>query len=285
MTLLDSAEAPTSYALVSIGAGNRLFSLRNNQLNAKQSTTATLVYSPALGYYHKSGLSLAVGASLLNDAEKGFGVNQFSISPAYNVVGNDHIDAGLSYTHYLVKDKFSTYSSPVQHDLYGTFAYKKPWVQPGLALGYSTGEYKQVRSKDTVINNIRRYFYDSITNHLEVFSVILNASHRFTFQQLFTKNDGLQITTSMMLNMGSSNTIINRKTNAPNLLAFLNRRGRVKRELTSSFRAESIGFSADALYAIGNFSFSPQVYLDYYLPESDEKRFTQVFTLTASYSF
>ncbi len=37
--------------------------------------------------------------------------------------------------------------------------------------------------------------------------------------------------------------------------------------------------------SIGNFSFAPQLYLDYYLPKTDEKRFTQVFTFTFGYNF
>src|SRR5829696_5103072 len=65
MGLLDSAYKPTSYVFVNLGIGNRLFSIRNNALNAKQSVTSTVIYTPSLGYYHKTGFSIIGGASLL----------------------------------------------------------------------------------------------------------------------------------------------------------------------------------------------------------------------------
>ena len=105
MNLLDSADRPTSYAFVNIGIGNRLFSIRNNALNAKQNTTNTVIYSPSVGYFHKSGFSISAATNLLNDGV-GFGANQFSLTPAFDLAGNKNIDIGLSYTHYFVKDKY-----------------------------------------------------------------------------------------------------------------------------------------------------------------------------------
>ena len=76
--LLDSADVSTSYGLVSVGIGNRLFSLHNNTLNAKQSGTSTLVFTPTAGYFHKSGFSLSAGANLLQQKGKGFGASQYT---------------------------------------------------------------------------------------------------------------------------------------------------------------------------------------------------------------
>ena len=103
MNLLDSADRPTSYAFVNFGIGNRLFSIRNNALNAKQNTTNTVIYSPSVGYFHKSGFSISAATNLLNDGV-GFGANQFSVTPAFDLSGNKNIDIGLSYSHYFVKD-------------------------------------------------------------------------------------------------------------------------------------------------------------------------------------
>ena len=70
MSLLDSADAPISYTSITAGIGNRLFSIRNNALNSKESSTNTIIYSASAGYFHKSGLSLTAGVNMLNDINK-----------------------------------------------------------------------------------------------------------------------------------------------------------------------------------------------------------------------
>ena len=285
MNLLDSTDAPASYVSITTSIGNRLFSLHNNQLNAKQSTTATIVYNPSIGYFHKSGLSLSAGAYLLNDEVKGFGASQYSVTPAFDMAGSDQFSLGLSYTRYFVKDKYSAYSSPIQNDFYASFSYNKPWIEPGIALGYSTGEYKQSIIKDTSINNIRRILYDSASFRISAFSLMLSASHRFDWNNVLKKEDGFAIAPSILLNFGSSTTNITHNTNAPNLLKLLTRKGKVRRQFNNKFQAESVGLNIDFNYVAGNFSVNPQLYLDYYLPSTTEQRFTQVFTLSLGYSF
>ncbi len=285
MNLMDSANKPYSYTIISVAAGNRLFSLNNNRLNAKQETSNTMVYNPSVGYYHKSGLSLSAGASLLKNVQNGFGVNQYSITPAYDLIGDSSFNVGISYTHNFVKDKFSSYSSPIQDDWYAAVSYKKTWLEPGIAFGYSTGEYKQLKTKDTVINNIKRTYYDSATFALKSFSLMLSASHNFGWEQVFSKKDEISFTPSVMLNMGSSTTNITHKTNAQALINFLNKRGKLPRLLSNSFQAESLGLNLDATYTINNFSIEPQLYFDYYLPKSDSNKFSQIFTVTVSYTF
>jgi hypothetical protein len=55
----------------------------------------------------------------------------------------------------------------------------------------------------------------------------------------------------------------------------------------TSFALQSVGLSADLRYMIGNFTFEPQVYFDYYLPAIDGviKRFSQVFSFNVGYTF
>ncbi len=284
-SMLDSVDKPTSYATVSMAIGNRLFSERNNTVNAKQGTNTTTVLTPGIGYYHKSGFNVNALAYLLNDASKGFTAPQYSITAAFDLPENENFSTGLSYTKYFVKDKFSAYASPIQNDLYGYFNYKKYWLEPGIAIGYSTGEYKQLITKDTVINNRRRFLYDSITNNLKAFSVLLSVSHNFEWYKVFTKNDAIQCTPSLMLNVGSSNTAITHNSNATFLLNLLNKKGKLRRSQNTPFQAESIGLNIDVNYLIGKFSFQPQLYLDYYLPNTDTERFSQVFTFNVGYSF
>jgi hypothetical protein len=277
MDLLSSSEKPSSYFAASIGIGKRLFNVRNNALNAKQSTINKFIYSPTMGYYHKTGISLSTSANLLNDSITGFGINQYSISPGYQLDENENIYFAFIYTHYFVDNIFSPYTSPLQDDFYASVMYKKTWVQPGLALGYSAGEYGEVKRLDTL--------YDSVTNNLRVFSFIISASHDFTWDAIFCKKDGLIFNPILMLNAGQSKIGIHHNTNATNLLNFLSKRGRLPKFKSTPFEIGSVGLNLNLLYGIGKFALQPQAYFDYYLQETDERRFTNVFTLNVSYSF
>jgi len=170
---------PISYASVELGIGNRLFSLRNNRINSKQSITKTIVYTPSINYYHKTGLYVSAGANLLRDSTNKFGTNQYSLTGGYSLVGNKHWNVGISFSKYFVKNTYSPYSSPIQNDLYLSLGYKKLWLQPSIAFGYSSGKYNQARRKDTTTNNIKRLLYDSATFHLKSLSYIMSFNHDF----------------------------------------------------------------------------------------------------------
>ena len=283
MNLLDSVEKPRSYALVNIGIGNKLFSVRNNALNAKQNVSGTMIYSPMLAYYHKTGLSISAAANLLNDG-KSFGVNQYSITPAFDLSNNKNIGLGISYTHYFVADKYSPFSSPVQDDFFASFVYKKTWLRPGISLGYSTGEYNEAFYKDTVINGVTRHRYDSVTYKLNAFSLMATASHEFSWYGLLNNRDGLAFTPTVIANAGSGNTNIFHNTNAA-LLIFLLRKGKLPKLQTSKFEMQSLGLNIDINYTIGKLILNPQLYMDYYLPATDDERFSQLFTFNMAYIF
>jgi hypothetical protein len=283
--LLHPDESPISYATIEVGIGNRLFNVRNKSLNAKQTTTGTLVYTPTLSYFHKSGFSIAASANLLNDMGKGFGVSQVGLSPGYDYSDNKNFSTGIAYTRYFVKDLYSPYAIPVQNDLYGYFSYKKYWLETGLALDYAAGVYKQVKTKDSIANNTRRKFYDSASFNIKTFSMIFSVGHNFEWNGLLNDDDGLNFTPTVMLNFGSSKTNITHNTNASRLLNFLNKKGRLPKIQTSSFAAESIGLNLNLGYSIGKFSFQPQLYFDYYLPQLDVNKLSTLFTFTAAYSF
>lgn len=114
---------------------------------------------------------------------------------------------------------------------------------------------------------------------------MLSAGHRFDWQNVFKKADGFELSPSLLLNFGSSTTNIAHKTNAPNLLKLLTKKGKLRRQISNNFQAESLGLNIDCSYTVGKLSINPQMYFDYYLPSSTEQKFTQVFTLSVGYSF
>jgi hypothetical protein len=115
--------------------------------------------------------------------------------------------------------------------------------------------------------------------------MLFSVSHHFEWMDIFKKNDGLLFTPSVVLNLGSYNINVTHKTNAPLLLNRLIKKERLPKLVTSNFRAESLGLNLDLHYSIGDFSFSPEVYLDYYLPKSDFDKFTQSYTFSVGYIF
>ena len=147
MKLLSAEDKPTSYFYAGIGLGNRLYNANNKALNANNGKASVKVYSPAISYFNKTGFGISAGANLHKD-QNAFGFNQYSISPSFNLTGNKNFSLGISFTHYFIKDKYSEFSSSVQNDLYGSFGYKKFWLQPAIALGYSSGGYGEAKNKE-----------------------------------------------------------------------------------------------------------------------------------------
>ncbi|CAN5777162.1 hypothetical protein BH11BAC3_BH11BAC3_37070 [soil metagenome] len=283
MDLLGTEDKPSSYAFVNLGIGNRLFSMRNNSLNARQNSVNTIIYTPTVGYFHKSGISITAGANFLNDGIN-FGAKQYSITPAFDFSGNKRWDVGISYTHYFVQDKFSPFSSPFQDDIYGSVKYKKTWIQPGISIGYSAGSYNEALEKDTIINGRIKRRYDSITYKLNAFSVVLSAGHQFIWYNAFGKNDALTFTPTLMANAGSAATSVTHNSNVA-LINFFIRKGRIPKLQTDKFEMQSLAINLDLTYTIGKFTFEPQLYLDYYLPETNASKFSQVFAFNVGYSF
>ena len=289
--LLGKEEKSVSYFYASVGLGNRLYSVKNKALNANQGNAAVTLYSPSISYFNKTGFGISAGANLLNDTKQ-FGVNQYSVSPSFDLVGNKNISLGISFTHYFVKDKYSTFSSSVQNDLFTSFDYKKSWLQPGIALGFSSGEYGEAKNKDSIIGGVMRHFYDTLNYTSNSFYTMLSVQHQFDWYSIFNKSDELSFTPSLILNAGSGSATTTHLTNVPppgpggdEVFRALNRKGRAPRVQSSKFQMQSIGLNLDLSYSIGNFNIEPQLYLDYYVRSTNTKKTTAIFMLNLGYTF
>jgi len=111
--------------------------------------------------------------------------------------------------------------------------------------------------------------------------------HQFLWYEVLDQSDGLSLTPTLMVNMGSGKTAISHNTNAINLFRILNRRGKIDKLLESDFAVQSIGLNIDMRYMIGKFYLQPQLYFDYYIPALDpvSKRFSKLFTVNIGYTF
>ena len=274
------------------GIGNKVFSTHNNSLNAQQ-TDKAIVFTPFIGYYHKSGLSLTATGYLLNSSGNS-GLLQYAINPAYDYY-DDNISSTVSYTHYFVTSNYNTALTPVQNDFYASMNAKKGWLQPGFQIGYAAGTYKEITPVDTTVRtagiNTHYQFIDTASIKQSSFSLTGTLQHTFNFSKVISGDDLLSFTPQFLLNFGSGKYSVNQSSSGS--YSFLVKRKRAKKNFrntnqqssNSPFKAESIGLNLEGGYSIGKFEIEPDIYFDYYLPKTNAKKLTTVFTINFSYNF
>jgi hypothetical protein len=284
-------EQKKSYVDVNIGMGNRIFSIKNNALNAGQAQTNKIFYTPSVGYYHKNGFAVTVSGYLASDDGE-VKMYQYAFSPSYTY-SNKKITAGISYTRFIEGSEASFDVNPFKNDFYASALYKKSWVQPGIALGFSFG--KQESYYDTAfwytppLQSARIiHVRDTITTRLSGLSLTLSATHQWAFYELLNKKDAIRLQPVLMLNAGSQ------KWHVTHSSSLFERRAVVQYYLkrrfgdgttSSNFNLQSMAFSGALTYYYGKFYLQPQIYLDYYLPATTEERITSLFSVTAGISF
>jgi hypothetical protein len=276
LNMLD--DEPKNYADISIGFGNATFSTQNQAVNATGYTNQ-LVLTPALFYYFKSGVNVGV-TSFLTDNGRSLGMYQTGASVGYGYEDNK-ISAGISYTRYFGDNNKYNGKSIYQNEVFGYVKYAKPFIQPSISLGFANGNYKQ--TEYVYLPALNKYVNDSTSNKTSYFSLTLSAEHTFEVKHFFGKKDGLLIEPLVMLNAGSdkvNTTHLNKIFNRPRVPS-----SRKKTSQTNKMQLQSIASSINLSYSIGKFYLQPTIYVDYYLPETTQNRFSSIFSLTAGFSF
>jgi hypothetical protein len=275
--------ASKNWVDISIGAGNGAFSSHNNAANAT-GTDNQVIFTPSVVYRTKTGFSLGVTAFLTNDSAHKLELYQTGLTAAYDYSGDD-VAGGIAYTRYLSdKNKYNT-KALYQNDLYGYIKKAKGIIQPGLALGFDNGEYKEWNLVRKPISG--EIINDSTDNKASYFSVSASIEHDFSFYTILSTNDELDFVPSLILNFGADK-LTQVHTNKINVNGVLIRRivsNRKKRESSNKFQMQSVATSFDFTYSIGKFFLQPNVYLDYYLPETTGNRLSAIFSLAAGFSF
>jgi hypothetical protein len=282
-----------NYLDVSIGIGNGEFSAHNNAANAT-GVDKQLIYTPGVTYRLKNGLNFGVAAFVTGDSTGKPEIYQTGITAGYDYYGKT-IYAGGSYTRYLSNQNKYNSKSIYQNDLSAYVKLAKGLLQPGIMLGYVDGKYKEMNyvsfkrtvhlpnpppnGRDTIITITGK---DSTDNKTSYFSVAATLGHDFYFYNVFSKKDELDFIPTLMLNMGSdklSQTHTNRIFDRP---AFNKRK---KSDYSNKFQIQSVAASFDLTYMVRKFFIQPVLYLDYYLPETTENRFSAIFSISAGVSF
>ncbi len=273
-----------SYFDISAGFGNGTFSEHNQAVNAT-GVTNQLVITPSVNYHFKGGFSLGATAFLTKDSNSNLSLYQTGISAAYDYAG-DKVNAGISYVRYLTdRNKYNT-KSLYQNDFYGYIKKASGIIQPGIALGFANGNYKEV-----YLSKFRRPLIgdtilvkDSTNNKTSYFSATASIEHDFYIYNVFSSADELDIVPSLIINAGSDKTNITHTNRLYDRLPANSIRKKNVAE-NNKFQLQSVAFSLDLTYMIGKFFIQPNVYFDYYLPSTTSKRFSSIYSVTIGFSF
>lgn len=292
LKMLDKMDDKQSYFRINLGIGNRLFS-GNNKAVQNLESNSQLVFTPSVGYFHKSGLGISFAGYILAES-KSTDLYQYALSPSYSYAKGNVADVAISYIHYFRKNVYNTSASPINNEIYGNIIFKKGWIKPAFSAGYSAGNYKEIARVDTTILILNRpvlvKFVDTVTTKISSFSFSASVEHDFTFYRLFSKTDGLRITPQLSVITGINNFSVAHQSSTRYYNEFTQKRLKKLRRFQSpvdkgKYEIQSLGFDLDLNYSIGKFYFEPELYLDYYLPETQGKSFTQIYNFNIGITF
>lgn len=278
----------TSYVEIAATISNGVFSIKNNALNAEQSTTSKILYTPSIGYYHKSGFAISANAFLIAD-DGNLKFFQYAVSPSYSY-SSKKIGWGVSYTRFIKGASTKFEVNPYKNDLYANLHFKKPWLTPSVSMGYSVGRSKEYFDTTLSFPQIPRTvtITDTITTKLSSFSLNFSISHEWSFEKVFSKNDELDVQPYLIVNGSNQKLTVNHSFG-------LNKRRPVVQQLLkraygdgsekSRFSLQSAAFLLTASYGKGRFIIQPQIYLDYYLHDTYDDRFSALYSIAISCAF
>ena len=280
---LDTAKKPSSYFTLNVGVGNKLFSVKNNAVNSSQSQVNQLFYTTSISYHYKTGFGLSV-MPFFSSTNGSLKVYQTAITPAYNSYGKS-FDIGVSYTRYVADYKAYNSNATYQNDFFTTLKYTKKFLQPSVNLGYTTGNFKEINI-DTIKALNNRIVKDSTNNNIKNFSMSFGLEHSFYFEKVLHTKAEISFTPQLLLIAGAQKfaTIHTNKG-----LVFLQNKSKKFKSRTQTqtdaLKLQSVAMSLDATYSIGKFSLSPNIFLDYYLNATTDKRLTNMYSVSAGISF
>lgn len=151
--LIDSLYAPRNFTVASLSIGNGFFNYRSATA-ASAAARQRIILSPSLGFFHKTGLGISAGASVINDSSH---INpfQFSLTGSYDYMRNKKFITGMSLSHFFTKNDLNFYTSPLQNELYGYFTYRNHWLKPSIASSYGWGSRGSVQQQMELIKGIQ----------------------------------------------------------------------------------------------------------------------------------
>ena len=273
---------------ISVGIGNGAFSKDNKAANAT-GITNQLIFTPSVLYRTKTGFGFGITGFLTNGTTNKLELYQTGLSAAYDYYG-DEVRTGISYTRFLSDKKKYNSKSLYQNDFYGYLKKAKGILQPGLSLGFSNGTYKEASLASFVLRrplnprgDTTIIAMDSTDNKASYFSASASVEHVFSFYTVFSKNDEMDFVPSLIVNFGSDKLT---QTHTNKIFDRIRRLNTIKKvESNNKFQVQSVAASFDFTYSVGKFFLQPNLYLDYYLPETTSQRLSTIFSISTGFTF
>jgi hypothetical protein len=295
-SLLGSMYKPESFFSANLAYSNRLFSTKNNALNAQQTRTGQAALLPSVSYFHKTGFGLTTtGFMRTVDGKPNF--YQLAVSPSYDYIGKKLI-AGISYTNYIKTATNSILTTPFTHEVYAYAQLRKSVVRPFLALGWASGNYQDVSTIPLRIRGENIFVLDTSKVELNDFSTIAGVSHTFTVQKIFAKDDMLTFVPSLNLIA----ELQNYKTTPQSIgvmkdldedpedddaidIDRIRKRFNLNPKTLSKFSFQTLAFSANANWYKSSYSVTAGYFLGYYFNNVNTSKFVHFFNLTVGVTF
>jgi len=281
--LLDSLSKPRSLAVFNLAVGQSY--LNFDKQTAASESNKRLIYTPSLGYFHKSGLGLNLGTSFINDGTK-FGPFQHVITGSYDYQKKKQFITGITYSRFVTKKDLPFYTSPLKNELYGYFTYRHHWLKPSVGVSYGWGSresFEEVREKIKNIKAARRGFIRINTvEKVNDLNLITSVRHDFYFMRALG-SDRIRFTPQLSFVSGSQRFGFNQTSNS---YATVRKTGRsilynsenVIFDDQFKFQPISLTGFLKTEYTKGKLYLQPQLMLDYYFPASEDK-FSAIFSL------
>jgi hypothetical protein len=283
---LDVFYKERSFFNFSLTAANGFYNFKtNNSIYLEAGTHLTL--SPSIAYYNKSGFSFSASAYGL-EKQRSTNFFQLAISPSYAYLKNRDFATGVAYTHYFTKDFLPFYTTPLNNEWYGWVTLKKWWLEPTLAFGYAMGTQTQIDQREKLILAQAAFPRHPLmmTESERDLALSLSLKHDFFVSHVISPNGFLMITPLLLVSSGTQNYGFNTSYtfNSEVLNSFL-LGSENSSSSASSFGIRSWTFILSGDYSMSKFFIQPQVIMDYYLPDTEEKRFRCITALSAGVNF
>jgi hypothetical protein len=311
--LLDSLAEPQNVTLFNLSAGPSFLSYETR--NASQPISQQKInISPSLGFFHRSGLGVTGGATIIRDSS-GINPYQYFVSGSFDYARNHSWISGIAYTRYFTKENLSFYTSPLQNEVYGYFTYRDLWFKPSVNVAYGWGnrkgleqlqsmiiELKQKKNTnngngngnggggggnggaDTTITTVDNLFNEKVID----LNLAVSVRHDFYFMHALS-SDHIKLTPQISFVNGSQQFGFNQTSTTYTSSSKNNRNVLVNTENNSfdnEFRFQPIAVTTflKAEYKKGIFYLQPQLILDYYLQQT-AKPFTTAFVVNCGLVF
>ncbi len=282
---LDSILQPRSFAILNVGISNGFFTYQSR--SASLESRKQFVYAPAAGYYHKYGLGIHVGTSVLKEGGH-FNLYQATATASYDYMQNRSYITGVSYTRFFTKDSLAFYTSPLSNELYAYFSYRKGWLRPAIAASYGWGSRTSVEERKEKIKLLRGKPLNSsttieTTESVSDFTVTASVKHDFYWLNVVSEKDYIRVTPQLALMGGTQKFGLN-QTNTYNVLNsksgtyLFNSTENIDLSEGSRFQPLALSARIRSEFSKGKFFIQPQLMLDYYFP-AKEKNLSAAFAI------